>query len=292
MARVYAPVYWIFTVIRTTIALFFSLCALGLLHAAPTKVDLGEEVDIEQWRGGIDATNSARSKGLAPLAGRRVEITNWHAQYSNLGQQRAAWSTRDRFPSPSVEYDTVEREVRPRTMSRLNRQHTSMRNIDHLQQRNFVDRYKNAPVGRLETQQDMIHDMVSELSLQDINRYQFRSSHNDGAGVPVRQPGEATGSRGIRTKSTEGEGELYIDRARSFFQTSETGTSGRSIPYPLSGSRPNAIPDGASATPAPRSTSAAATSPSTSQGQTTPPPPASEPRVETGRMFIEARVLD
>lgn len=258
------------------------LIVLGPLHASPRQVDLGQEVAVEQWRGGVDAAGSARSKGLAPLAGRRVEITDWHAQYSNLGQQRSAWSTRDRFPSPSVQYDTVEREVRPRTMSRLNRQHTTMRNIDNRQQRNFVDRYQDAPVGRLETRQDMIHDMVAELSLQDVNRYQFRSSHPVEGGLPVRQPGGTDGSQGIRSKSTQGEGQSYIDRARSFFQSSESTASGRSLPHSLSGARPGVS-----------STQAGPSSTQTSQRPaTTPPPAASEPRVETGRMFIEARVLD
>lgn len=271
--------------IRDAAVLFFVFVALSVVHGAPRQVDLGKELEIEQWHGWVGAVSGARSKGLSPLAGRRVEITEWHRQYSSWGQQRAAWSTRDKYPSQTLTYDTVEREVRPRTMSGMNRRQTTMRNVDHLQRRSMVDRYRNAPVGRLEERQDMIHEMVEELSLQDINRYQFRSTRLDDGGLPVQQPADGIGSGRIRSKSTEGEGELYINRARTFFQSVNTEQTGRALPSVFSGSRADAArSDGGSVSNVTPSSSRTADS--------SPPPPASAPRVETGKMFIEVRAVD
>lgn len=133
--------------------------------------------------------------GTAPIGKEQVYNRNnlltldtWHGRYDTLGRKKAEIELTDGLGAEVRPKDTIEVKSVARTTSTAN---GAKAEIQAWEERMGVvsdDRYagvKSAWQGRLNPSPKT----VEQLSMQDINRYQFRRNRSDEPGLPAVRPG-------------------------------------------------------------------------------------------------------
>jgi len=141
--------------------------------------------------------------GTAPIGKEQVYNRNnlltldtWHGRYDTLGRKKADVELTDGLGAEVRPKDTIEVKSVARTTSSAN---GAKAEIQAWEERMGVvsdERYagvKSAWQGRLNPSPKT----VEQLSMQDINRYQFRRNRSDEPGLPAVKPG----SDAVRTTS-------------------------------------------------------------------------------------------
>lgn len=133
--------------------------------------------------------------GTAPIGKEQVYNRNnlltldtWHGRYDTLGRKKADVELTDGLGAEVRPKDTIEVKSVARTTSSAN---GAKAEIQAWEERMGVvsdERYagvKSAWQGRLNPSPKT----VEQLSMQDINRYQFRRNRSDDPGLPAVKPG-------------------------------------------------------------------------------------------------------
>lgn len=148
-----------------------------------------------QKRSPISNKEAAFAKKKAPIAPAAVPLeaksfANWPKEQSSLGSRRispSTWNAQDRPVK-------AEPEVRPKQMIHLPgnpRQPRQSASPPPRFERSIDKRpFANKPVVRLQPQRERIENALKTLSMQDINRYQFRRHHSSEPGLPVDKAGQ------------------------------------------------------------------------------------------------------
>jgi hypothetical protein len=136
--------------------------------------------------------------GTAPIGKEKVYDRNnlvtldtWHGRYDTLGRKKADIELKDGLGAEIRPKDTIEVKSVARTTSTVN---GAKAEIQAWEERMGVvsnDRYagvKSDWQGRLNPSPKT----VEQLSMQDINRYQFRRNRSDEPGLPAVKPGSDT----------------------------------------------------------------------------------------------------
>ena len=124
-----------------------------------------------------------------------VTLDTWHGRYDTLGRKKADVELTDGLGAAVRPKDTIEVKSVARTSSTVN---GAKAEIQAWEERMGVvsdDRYagvKSDWQGRLNPSPKT----VEQLSMQDINRYQFRRNRSDEPGLPAVKPG----SDAVQTK--------------------------------------------------------------------------------------------
>ena len=117
-----------------------------------------------------------------------VTLDTWHGRYDTLGRKKADVELTDGLGAAVRPKDTIEVKSVARTSSTVN---GAKAEIQAWEERMGVvsdDRYagvKSDWQGRLNPSPKT----VEQLSMQDINRYQFRRNRSDEPGLPAVKPG-------------------------------------------------------------------------------------------------------
>lgn len=120
-----------------------------------------------------------------------ISMKEWHSKFSSLGGKRTDRYSRDTDVfSERFETQTLERRLLDNTLM-WERSRESQISVNESLARKLVEKYAT---GKQSGKFDMRLPAPGErtgLSMQDINRYQFRRSRSDESGLPVVQPAGA-----------------------------------------------------------------------------------------------------
>ena len=116
-------------------------------------------------------------------------MKEWHSKYSTLGVRRT-----DRYDVRTERYDarldapeTLERRLLDNSLM-WERSREAQISVNDALARRLVERYTTGTAaGKYDLRLPAPGERTG-LSMQDLNRYQFRRSHSTEAGLPVVQP--------------------------------------------------------------------------------------------------------
>lgn len=124
-----------------------------------------------------------------------LTLETWHGRYDNIGRKKSEIELKDTLGAPVRPKDTVELKSVDRIKSAVSGTKAEVK--DWEARMGVQSNAKYAGVrsdwqGRLNPDPKT----VDQLSMQDINRYQFRRNRSSDAGLPVVKPG----SEDVQTK--------------------------------------------------------------------------------------------
>ena len=120
-----------------------------------------------------------------------ITMDQWHSKFSSLGARRADNYSREsalgesRYSGASK---TFERNVLENDLM-WSRSRESRITVDNSLAQKITERYSTGNATKHGAMRLAAPGERGGLSMQDINRYQFRRSHSDEAGLPVVSPG-------------------------------------------------------------------------------------------------------
>jgi len=151
----------------------------GLKNVAKTSGLMGERFETNMAPIGKEQIYSRNNL---------VTLDSWHGRYDTLGRKKAEIEVTDTLGAAVRPKDTIEVKSVDRMDSAMN---GSVAEVRKWEERMGVEpntRYagvRSAWEGRL----NQGAKTVDQLSMQDINRYQFRRNRSDVPGLPVVKPG-------------------------------------------------------------------------------------------------------
>lgn len=159
----------------------------SLVQAKPRRLsDLGDRSRLEEVRFNPGAPQSLQMN--IRMQSQRVEFGQWHGTFSTIGNKRSNVSTDERFSTTQLNYPMVERRDAAISMDISERRMAPLRNVDQVRDivmaRQFSDVELRTKEGRA------LQEMVDEMTLKDINRFQAHRNKTD-EGVPVQQAGSS-----------------------------------------------------------------------------------------------------
>lgn len=164
------------------------LLAVSFLHAdsqalglASRRADVVEDKRVEKRMWTQPQSNSIMNK--------RFPIEEWDKHFSSVGSKRAPISLQEGKEKAIFKTETLDRKEIDFDMSRWNDRMADLHKkagIDTDDQAQLVADRQLYNMMLQDTRQ--YKDMGTELSLRDLNRYQFRRNRSDGE-VPVEQAG-------------------------------------------------------------------------------------------------------
>lgn len=169
------------------------------LQGAGTGKELDGAVDVNA---GLKRASKASGlleqryeAGTAPIGKEQVYNRNnlvtldtWHGRYDTLGRKKADIELTDGLGAEIRPKDTIEVKSVARTNSTVNGAKAEIKAWEERMGVVSDDRYagvKSDWQGRLNPSPKT----VEQLSMQDINRYQFRRNRSDEPGLPAVKPG-------------------------------------------------------------------------------------------------------
>lgn len=177
---------------HTLIAL---LAAATLAGAAPRRVDLSTRNTLTSDRADVTVKRPEMS---SQFGGTPMELQQWHGNFSSIGRQRSdVAGERSRMNRQTVEMETVERKTVNLPNSSNNRRRADVKNWGNLKEQVMADRFANtelrSPEGR------RMQEMVDEVSLRELNRFQSQRNKTDD-GIPSIEAGGESGLS-VQTKT-------------------------------------------------------------------------------------------
>jgi hypothetical protein len=123
------------------------------------------------------------------LSSQVIQFGQWHGTYSSLGQTRAPISANNQYATRAFQqFEILEQEQVPWSYAPQNARRSSIRSSERFRNANRDNRFD--PMERNHLQR-LLHDQGfgdKDLSMQDINRYQFRRTRSTEPGLPVQSP--------------------------------------------------------------------------------------------------------
>ena len=143
--------------------------------------------------------------GMAPVGKEQVYSRNnlitldtWHGRYDTIGRKKAEVELKDTLGAPVRQKDMVEVKSVDRIKSAVTGTKAEVKDWEERMGVEANPKYagmKSNWQGRLNPDPKT----VDQLSMQDINRYQFRRNRSSDAGLPVVKPGsDEVQNKGVR----------------------------------------------------------------------------------------------
>ncbi|MEM9227019.1 MAG: hypothetical protein AAGA45_03540 [Verrucomicrobiota bacterium] len=163
------------------------ICCLipALLQARARQIDLGKKSSFADQTQDMEIQRPEMNNSLG---GKRMQLVEWHHNFSSLGRQKADITNQDvRLNGNVLEYGLQEKRTKKMTMSGSNRREAQVRNWNFLKENVMAAKYSGSeitsPAGR------RMQQMIDEVSLQEINRFSFERNMTD-EGIPAQRAGE------------------------------------------------------------------------------------------------------
>ena len=145
---------------------------------------------------------SSKFNRISPSSARRISVSEWPAHFSPFGGKRFPMGEitilgKERVSSSKIEIKTpLNDQVAPENFQRV-----TNRNLSKQEPAANAIEFRDAYYARLNDRVEEWMDKVNNISLRDINRYQFRRDRPKEPGFPVQRAG-ASGKKDARVQST------------------------------------------------------------------------------------------
>ena len=164
---------------------------------------------VQRLDGKMSSLSGRASKfnRLSPSSSRRISVEEWPSHFSPFGGKRFPMGNakilgRERFTTTQIEIETpLNDEIAQENFKRATNQNLSKRD-SAVKAVEFRDAY----YARLNDRVNEWMDKVNNMSLQDINRYQFRRDRPKEPGFPVQRAGAAGTPDALRQSPIQGSG--------------------------------------------------------------------------------------
>jgi hypothetical protein len=120
-----------------------------------------------------------------------VTLDTWHGRYDTLGRKKADVELTDALGAEVRPKDTIEVKSVARTNSTANGAKAEIQAWEERMGVTSDDRYAGKK-SDWQTRLNPAPKTIEQLSMQDINRYQFRRNRSDEPGLPAVKPGSDT----------------------------------------------------------------------------------------------------
>lgn len=117
-----------------------------------------------------------------------VTLDTWHGRYDTLGRKKADVELTDGLGAEVRPKDTIEVKSVARTNSTANGAKAEIQAWEERMGVTSDDRYAGKK-SDWQTRLNPAPKTIEQLSMQDINRYQFRRNRSDEPGLPAVKPG-------------------------------------------------------------------------------------------------------
>jgi hypothetical protein len=164
---------------------------------------------VQRLDGKMSSLSGRASKfnRLSPSSSRRISVEEWPSHFSPFGGKRFPMGNakilgRERFTTTQIEIETpLNDQIAQENFKRATNQNLSKRDPAV----NAVE-FRDAYYARLNDRVDEWMDKVNNMSLQDINRYQFRRDRPSEPGFPVQRAGAAGTADALKQSPIQGSG--------------------------------------------------------------------------------------
>ena len=164
---------------------------------------------VQRLDGKMSSMSGRASKfnRLSPSSSRRISVEEWPSHFSPFGGKRFPMGNakilgRERFTTTQIEIETpLNDQIAQENFKRATNQNLSRRDPAV----NAVE-FRDAYYARLNDRVDEWMDKVNNMSLQDINRYQFRRDRPKEPGFPVQRAGAAGAADALKQSPVQGSG--------------------------------------------------------------------------------------
>ena len=164
---------------------------------------------VQRLDGKMSSLSGRASKfnRLSPSSSRRISVEEWPSHFSPFGGKRFPMGNakilgRERFTTTQIEIETpLNDQIAQENFKRATNQNLSKRDPAV----NAVE-FRDAYYARLNDRVDEWMDKVNNMSLQDINRYQFRRDRPREPGFPVQRAGAAGTTDALKQSPIQGSG--------------------------------------------------------------------------------------
>jgi hypothetical protein len=163
-------------------------CLLSSVEAAVRGLPIHQRKELSQLKDFSKKTEPARKNAIEPA--RRTFPEKPLIINRRLGEKEFSSSTwpeagKDASTTSDDSWKLAKEKAMPKPETPKNWDKSSLRFESSLNQRPL----KGAPVVWLEPQKERIANALETLSMQDINRFQFRRNHSSEPGLPIQKAG-------------------------------------------------------------------------------------------------------
>jgi len=198
----------------------------GFLLLTLNLIAQQKDNDFTKRLGNIDGKMSSMSgrftklNRLNPSSARRISVDQWSAHFSPFGGKRfptgkAQILGRVELPSTKIDISTPMND----TIARENFQRVDDPNLKNRDSAVHAVEFRDAYYSKLNNRVDEWMEKVNNMSLRDINRYQFRRDRSDEPGFPVQRAGasglgEAVGQNKLLKSGLPASNDEVLPRGR------------------------------------------------------------------------------
>jgi len=154
---------------------------------------VGKTSDASEKR--FDTTMAPLGKDQVYSRNNLVTLDSWHGRYDTFGRKKSDITLEDTLGAPVQTKDMVQVKSIDRTTAAVNGSKAEVKAWEYRMGVETNDRY----TGVKSSLQGVLNPnpkTVDQLSMQDINRFQFRRNRSDDPGLPTIKPG----SDSVQTK--------------------------------------------------------------------------------------------
>lgn len=178
------------------------VCVLPLVaHAQIKDNDLSRmNQNLRGQDFAIEKTEMQRNQSISmnPLNMQRWENTGGMFERTVAPlEMRPSWEDQ----SARMSYDIVNFPMKEFEHLNMLEKRANMPNLDQMREIVMVSRYNKANVYELPELLTNYTDMVDEISMQELNRFQFRRNHSTDPGIPVQRAGSGDSANAPRSSS-------------------------------------------------------------------------------------------
>jgi len=165
------------------------------VDAAPRRLsNLGESNNLTDKKFNTGDSSTPRGDEMFGEGKDRIKFGEWHGSYSTIGDKRAdALKTRggQEFRTGSeINYDTMERKEATISLDSDDRKIATVQNWNRVRDNVISHKFSGTEMNTPEARR--FSEMVDEMSLRDVNRYQFWQNKTD-EGIPIQVAGSDEG---------------------------------------------------------------------------------------------------
>jgi hypothetical protein len=171
----------------------FSVEGKGIGKSVDDAVDFNAGLKKASKTSGLmeqrfEAGMSTMGKNQVYSRNNLVTLDTWHGRYDNIGRKKSDVELKDTFGAPVRQKDTVEVKSVDRIKSAVS---GTKAEVKDWEERMGVESNAKFTGVKSNWQGKLNPDpkTVDQLSMQDINRYQFRRNRSSDPGLPVVKPG-------------------------------------------------------------------------------------------------------
>ncbi|WP_269537251.1 hypothetical protein [Cerasicoccus fimbriatus] len=175
-------------------ALLASVALAAVADAAPRRLsDLGSSNNLTDKKFDTSTVESPRADEMFGADKDKINFKEWHGSYSSIGDKRVdALQGRGgkEFATSELNYNNIPRREAQISLESDERKMANVQNWNRLRDNVMSHKFSGTDLNTPDAQH--FSEMVDEVSLRDVNRYQFWQNKTDD-GIPVQTAGGDSG---------------------------------------------------------------------------------------------------